>query len=246
MALRHENVFYKHALQGFLARLIWQTKRWYRLAWACIPTILHAQLSQINTVISGERHKLFNNYNDPGFISSLYQSYSLKLNFKNWILSFLYLQNPHLWSKAMLLAPVMREKQRRKWLDQQSYRKIKWRNWSPEHQNNWTWLSCSTPLPFVLHCKKAPVNFPLKLHTMLLTATGLRDCQIAGILQKAWRLMQALLLRTHTSTHKLAHSKYAECSKAISSQQIILPAEILSSSKIHYTFHIFFFSDRVG
>lgn len=113
MALRHENVFYKHALQGFLARLIWQTKRWYRLAWACIPTILHAQLSQINTVISGERHKLFNNYNDPGFISSLYQSYSLKLNFKNWILSFLYLQNPHLWSKAMLLAPVMQEKQRR-------------------------------------------------------------------------------------------------------------------------------------
>lgn len=73
MALRYENVFYKHALQDFLARLKCQTKKWYAVAWAHIPIILHAQLSQINTVITGERHKLFNNYNNPVFISSLYQ-----------------------------------------------------------------------------------------------------------------------------------------------------------------------------
>lgn len=176
MALRHENVFYKHALQGFLARLICQTKKWYALAWTCIPTILHAQLRQISTVISGERYKLFNNYNNLVFISSLYQSYSLKYNFKNLILNFIYFQNPHLWSKAMLLAPLMWEKQRLSDVNDltKSYRKIKCRNWSPEHQtNNWTWLSCSTPLPFVLHCKKGRVSFPLKLHTMIPIVTGL-------------------------------------------------------------------------
>lgn len=41
------------------------------------PTILHAQQSQVNVVMSGERQKLFENRDNPVFISSLYPSYSL-------------------------------------------------------------------------------------------------------------------------------------------------------------------------
>lgn len=54
MALRGENVFYKHALQGFSAKQTCQTTKWCATPWACTPMILQGGLRQINAIISGK------------------------------------------------------------------------------------------------------------------------------------------------------------------------------------------------
>lgn len=149
----------------------------------------------------------------------------------------------------MLLAPLTWKKQRLRDVNDLTnsqvdhfIRKTKSRNWS-QNTKLITGLDCPTS-PHFLCSPSQEISHEVSSEAAHHIIYGNPIQGLSNIRNAPPK--QDFLLHICMSAHELGHFKYAECSRAILSQQIILPAEIFSSSKTLYTFHIFFLSDSVG